>query len=97
MIGAACNLSEEDLRRRVAEWAALRARAASVTPIEGGVVLQLAPHEPIASVADLVTRESECCPFYGFTLWIEGQSRQLAITAGPGGDPAVEALLGIGR
>jgi MerR family copper efflux transcriptional regulator len=95
MIGASCNLSEEDLRRRVAEWSQLRGRALEVTPITGGVKLTLAVQEPIDSVADLISREADCCPFYGFTLRIDGPTRDLAITAGPGGDPAVHALLGL--
>ena len=95
MIGAACNLSEEDLRRRVAEWHALRARTISVAPIEDGVSLELAEDEPLAAVADLAARESECCPFYSFALHVEGTTRRLDVTAGPGGEPAVEGLLGL--
>lgn len=95
MIGAACTLSEEDLRRRVAEWHALRARTVSVERIEGGVSLELAGDEPLAAVADLAARESECCPFYAFALRVEGTSRRLDVSAGPGGEPAVEGLLGL--
>jgi hypothetical protein len=95
LIGAACNLSEEDLRRRVAEWRALRDRATSVTPIEGGVVLQLPANEPISDVADLAGREIECCPFYSFALHVDGTGRRLHITAGPGGERAIDGLLGL--
>lgn len=95
MIGAACTLSEEDLRRRVAEWHALRARTVSVAPIEGGVSLELAADEPLGAVADLAARESECCPFYAFALRVEGTARRLEVSAGPGGEPAVEGLLGL--
>ena len=95
MIGAACTLSEKDLRRRVAEWHDLRARAISVAPIEGGVSLELAAHEPLPAVADLAARESECCPFYSFVIRVEGSPRRLEVSAGPGGEPAVEGLLGL--
>lgn len=95
MIGAACNLSEEDLRKRVAEWSELRARSTAVTSIAGGVVVELAADEPIPAVADLVAREADCCPFYTFSIRVDGLTRQLEITAGPTGEPAVEALLGI--
>ena len=95
MIGAACTLAEEDLRRRVAEWHALRARTISVTPIEGGVSLELAADEPLAAVADLAARESECCRFYSFVIRVEGFARRLEVSAGPGGEPAVEGLLGL--
>jgi hypothetical protein len=95
LIGAACNLSEEDLRRRVAEWRELAGRATAVSPINGGVVLALAADEPIPAVAELVARESECCPFYAFTLRVDGAERRLEIMAGPGGEPAVQGLLGL--
>jgi len=95
LLGAACDLSEADLRRRLAEWVALRKRATTVSPISGGVALQLAADEPIPAVADLAGRESACCPFYTFSVRIEGPTRQLEITAGPGGEPAVQALLGL--
>jgi hypothetical protein len=95
LIGAACTLSEEDLRKRVAEWRALRERATAVEDLDGGVALTLAADEPIVPVADLVAREAECCPFYTFDLRIDGPARQLDITAGTGGEPAVRALLGI--
>lgn len=95
MIGAACNVSEDDLRLRVAEWHALRSRTISYSPIEGGVSLELAPGEPLAAVADLASRESDCCPFYSFALRVEGTVRRLEISAGPVGEPAVEGLLGL--
>ena len=95
MMAAACNLSEADLRLRVAEWHALRSRTTSYSRIEGGVSLELAPGEPLAAVADLASRESDCCPFYSFALRVEGNVRRLEISAGPGGEPAVEGLLGL--
>jgi hypothetical protein len=95
LLGAACNLSEEDLRRRIAEWRELLRRATTVTPTSAGVTLELAADEPIPAVADLVAREAECCPFYAFTLHVDGPDRRLEVTAGPGGGPAVQALLGL--
>jgi hypothetical protein len=95
MIGAACNLSEDDLRRRVAEWNGLRRRAAAVTRVVGGVSLELRTDESLSAVADLAAREAACCPFYTFVIRIDGPARQLDISAGPGGEPAVSALLGL--
>jgi hypothetical protein len=92
-IGASCSLTGADIRERLAEWGALRARARSVERIPGGARLTFAPDEPMAPVADLVARESECCPFYRFDLHVIGPVRFLEIDAGPGGDAAVEALL----
>ncbi len=95
LIGAACTLSEEDLRQRMAEWRSLRERAMWVEHLDGGVGLTLAADEPIVGVADLVRRESDCCPFYTFDLRVEGPGRRLEVTTGGGGEPAVRALLGL--
>jgi DNA-binding transcriptional MerR regulator len=95
LIGAACTLNSEEMRERLAEWRGLRDRAVSIQPILGGARLALADSEPVAAVADLVARESECCSFYTFTLQIDGPTRQLAISAGTGGESAVRALIGI--
>lgn len=93
--GASCRLSDEDVRARLQEWAALRERAVAVE-IEGGrVLLRLRDEEPLDGVASLVTRESECCPFYTFSLEVSGSSRSLAVSAGPTGEPAVRALLSL--
>jgi hypothetical protein len=97
LIGASCSLGAEDVRIRQGEWTALRGRARSVRKIEGGISMVLDGAEPIVAVADLVARESACCPFYTFELHVDGPTRQLDITAGSGGEPAVHALLGVDR
>jgi hypothetical protein len=94
MIGAACSLGADELRQRLTDWRGLRERA-TADPIPGGVRLMLPPDEPIADVAALVSLESACCAFYRFTLRVEGGERQLEISAGPGAEPAVHALLGM--
>jgi hypothetical protein len=95
LIGAACTLDAPQLRERLREWRALRDAAGAIEPIVGGARLVLSSDEPMGAVADLVARESECCAFYAFTLRIEGPTRQLEISAGPGGDLAVRGLLGL--
>ena len=97
LIGAACTLDRAALRERIAEWAELRNRSARVESIPGGARLVLHEAEPIADVAALVAREAECCPFYSFTLHVDGPSRHLDINAGPGAEPAVLALIGAER
>jgi hypothetical protein len=94
LLGASCTLGAADISARIAEWASLRERASSVRPIDGGLALTLPAEVPISDVADLATRESECCSFYAFTLRIEGPRRELLISAGAGRQAAVEALLG---
>jgi hypothetical protein len=95
VIGAACTLGAPDIPARIAEWTSLRERATAVRTIPGGMALALAADEPLADVADLLTRESACCAFYTFTLRVDGPERELQISAGEGRDAAVEALLGL--
>ncbi len=95
LIGAACSLTGDEMRQRLADWRRLRDRATTVTPIPGGARLSFAPDEPMSAVADLASRESECCAFYTFTLRIDGPARALDISAGAGAGAAVHALLGL--
>jgi len=95
LIGAACTLNSDELRERLIEWRGLRDRATSIEPLGGGARLSFATNEPVGPIADLVSRESECCSFYTFTLRLDGPTRQLDISAGPGGEPAVRTLIGV--
>lgn len=92
---ASCSLSDEDVRARLREWASLRERAIAVETDGDRVLLRLPDEEPVDGVTNLVTRESECCPFYTFSIEVNGPSRTLAVSAGPTGEPAVRALLGL--
>ncbi len=95
LLGASCTLSAADVRARLGEWAALRDRSNGIRPISGGVAISLDATEAIDRVANLAERESECCPFYTFTVRVEGPSRELQITAGEGRELAVRTLLGL--
>jgi hypothetical protein len=95
LLGAACTLGATDARARLRDWAALRDRSTGIRPIPGGVAMGLDADEPIDRVADLMALESECCAFYTFTLRLDGQTRELEITAGEGREIAVRTLLGI--
>ena len=95
LIGAACTLGTDEMNGRLRAWREVRDRALSIEPIRGGARLALAHDQPMSSIAELMTLESECCPFYTFALQVDGPNRQLEITAGAGGEPAVTALLGL--
>lgn len=95
LVGAACMLNSDEMRDRLAEWRGLRDRATGIERMPGGARLAFDATEPVAPIADLVSRESECCSFYTFALRIEGPTRQLDIGAGRGGEPAVRALIGL--
>ena len=92
-LGVACSLSDAERRERVEDWRSLRDRSL-VQPIRHGVRLVFQPDHSMFAVANLAQREAECCPFYDFKLSVNGEVRTLDITAGPGRESAVEALLG---
>ena len=95
LIGAGCTLGSAEMKVRLREWAGLRDRSTGIRDIEGGVVIGLAADEPVDRVADLAARESECCAFYTFLLRIDGETRELEVTAGEGREIAVRVLLGL--
>jgi hypothetical protein len=95
LIGAGCTLGSAEMKVRLSEWAALRDRSTGIRVVGGGVVIGLAADEPLDRVADLAARESECCGFYTFMLRIDGETRELEISAGEGREIAVRVLLGL--
>ena len=96
LVGASCTLNAADLRQRLAEWRQLRNRAQTIERASDGAYrLRFAPDEPMDAIARLVALESECCAFYRFTIGVGGSHRELTVDAGPGGAPAVHALLGL--
>jgi hypothetical protein len=95
LMGACCTLEAAEMPARLKEWSDLRDRSIGIKPIEGGVSITLPTSEPMSQVADLIAREAECCPFYTFTLRIDGPARELQITAGEGREIAVQAMLGV--
>ena len=97
LIGASCTLDAPQLRARLGAWRDLRGRALAVESVPDGIRLVLAADEPLGPIMDLVVNESDCCPFYMFTVSVEGPDRRLDVSAGPGGGPAVDALLGLDR
>jgi hypothetical protein len=95
LMGACCTLDAAEMPARLKEWSDLRDRSTGIRSIDGGVSMTLNSAELMSQVADLIARESECCAFYAFTLRIEGDGRELQITAGEGREIAVQALLGV--
>ena len=95
LVGASCSLDAAELRGRLAEWRVLIDRSVRVDATGESVRLRLRADEALEDVARLVTLESACCPFYRFTIHVDGPDRELEIDAGPGGASAVRALLGL--
>jgi MerR family copper efflux transcriptional regulator len=95
LIGAACNLGAADLRERLAAWHALRDEAVSIDALDDAIRLRFPEDHPLTEMTRLVDLESECCPFYRFTIRVAGADRALEVDAGQGRLPAVRALLGL--
>ena len=95
LVGAACNLSAADLRERLAAWRGLHDEAVAVEATDDAIRLRFGADQPMTEVGRLVGLEAECCPFYRFTIRVEGANRSLEVDAGPGRLPAVRALLGL--
>jgi hypothetical protein len=66
-----------------------------VEAVDDRIRLRFPADHPLAEVTRLVGLESECCPFYRFTIRVDGARRALEVDAGPGRLPAVRALLGL--
>lgn len=79
-IPPACTLSAADSRTRQADWTQLLERAAvTLTPVEGGTRIALAPLAGVRAELDrLVAAERECCPFLDFE--VEETGGVLAVT-----------------
>ena len=90
----ACSLNPAEQPARVAEWDALFAEGVrAVTPVSGGVRLELAPASRRASaVADLADREAQCCEFFRFDLAIGVETLALTVRADPPHTAVVEVL-----
>lgn len=92
--GACCTLDDPQLRERLHAWRDLRDRAV-VGLTSTGARLIFEPGEDMGAVGQLVALEGACCPFYAFTIRTDGGTSELEVSAGPGGRPAVVALLGL--
>jgi hypothetical protein len=95
LVGAACSLGAEDLRERLAAWRILRDDAMAIETDDDAIRMRFAIDRPMTEVARLVALETACCPFYRFTIRVDGGNRLLEVDAGPGRLPAVRALLGL--
>lgn len=90
----ACSLDSATQPARVAEWDHLFAVGVrAVTPVDGGVRLDLLPAQgQAAAVADLADRETQCCLFFRFDLAIGDETLALTIRTDPAYASVVDAL-----
>lgn len=92
----ACSLPDDTaMAGRLGEWAAALAGAVGREPLDGGGVrIALGPGVDLATLAVLVEAEHRCCPFFAFTITVDGRGVALEIRAPVGADDAVVALIG---
>lgn len=89
----ACSLSGGDQADRVGQWQSLLAQAHGREPVEDGVRFDL-PATLAGPAAELAAAEQRCCPFFGFTLRLEGGGLKLEIRAPGEAWPLVREVFG---
>ena len=89
----ACTLSSNEAADRTQEWRDALGLVTERRATESGIRLRL-PADPVTvgRVAELVTREADCCAFFSFTLTVEHASVWLDVAAPPDGKPVLDAL-----
>ena len=89
-----CTLQPIDRKTRVEEWRSLLERVVERTSVEGGVNVRFGPGVKGATVADLASREVECCSFFDFSLAISRSGLTLEVRAPAEGQAMLDELFG---
>ena len=92
-IPIACTLPSEDMSGRLKEWTDVLGQVARRETTSGGMRLSF-PADPalVATVAELATKEAECCAFFTFTLTIDSEGATLDVGAPVEGREVLLAL-----
>jgi MerR family transcriptional regulator, copper efflux regulator len=90
----ACTLTGEDQDHRLGDWHRLFAQAVACEPAEDGVRAVL-PAALAGPAAELAAAEQRCCPFFRFTLVLDGGMVQLTVQALPEAAPFLAGLTGL--
>lgn len=90
----ACSLPGGEIGHRVEEWRAVLDHVTERLPIAGGVRLVLGPSASVVDVARLAAAEQSCCPFFAFTLTIDGRGTTLTVTAPTEGQDLLATVFG---
>jgi len=91
----ACTLAPEAMPDRLADWKAVLGNAHSRTRVDdGGLRLAFNPGVDLASLADLVVAEQQCCAFFSFAITADARGVALEVRAPAGADEIVESLFG---
>jgi hypothetical protein len=90
----ACSLGENDMRRRLEEIAALGSDSLTAAETQDGShVLRFRPDQDTRRrLAEIVTAESECCPFLDLDLCERDGELVLTLTASEDGQVVADEL-----
>lgn len=91
-------LDTEQRERHRVLWVELRAEIEETRDVPDGYEIRFGPNpSTVARVAEFITLESLCCPFFGFTLELERDrgSLWLKLTGDEGVKPFIQSELGI--
>jgi hypothetical protein len=94
-IPIACSLDANAMGDRLQEWQTLLARSSAREPTDSGYRLTFARDASLASaLADLATREIECCPFFVFAIRMTNDGLQFDVEAPEDARELVATLFG---
>ena len=91
----ACSLAGSDVQARIGEWQALLAEVDHREAITDGLRLVFTQPAPLGEITRLAAIEHDCCPFFGFTVTIDGRGIALEVTAPPDGHVVLASVFGV--
>ena len=91
----ACSLAGGDMQARIGEWQALLADVDHREAITDGLRLVFTQPEPLGEITRLAAAEHDCCPFFGFTVTIDGRGIALEVTAPADGHVLLASVFGV--
>ena len=89
-----CSLDAVDVQARIDDWRAVSI-GATREPITGGVRLLFGPGAPLGEISRLAVAEHACCPFFAFTITVDGRGVALEVTAPADGRSVLDAVFGV--
>jgi len=91
----ACSLAGGDMQARIGEWQALLADVDHREAITDGLRLVFTQPAPLGEITRLAAAEHDCCPFFDFTVTIDGRGIALEVTAPADGHVLLASVFGV--
>lgn len=90
----ACSLGTADVGQRVDDWSEVLRGVVRREPMAGGVRLVFDGVGRLTAVSELAAAEHECCPFFSFTVTVDGRGLGLEVRAPADGQDILTAVFG---